>query len=177
MRGEYASVDNGRLAISGSPPLARGILRMPPQGCQENRITPRLRGEYWKFWKFRQDWKGSPPLARGIQLDPINLCKHIRITPACAGNTREATGATATIRDHPRLRGEYIVFFSQPEAEHGSPPLARGIQNKISSFLMSIGITPACAGNTYAFIPLYGVCRDHPRLRGEYYVIMLILIK
>ena len=34
---------------------------------------------------------------------------------------------------------------------------------------MSIGITPACAGNTYAFIPLYGVCRDHPRLRGEYY--------
>ena len=51
----------------------------------------------------------------------------------------------------------------------GSPPLARGIQNKISSFLMSIGITPACAGNTYAFIPLYGVCRDHPRLRGEYY--------
>ena len=128
-----------------------------------------MRGEYWKFWKFRQDWKGSPPLARGIQLDPINLCKHIRITPACAGNTREATGATATIRDHPRLRGEYIVFFSQPEAEHGSPPLARGIQIRFASDLMCPGITPACAGNTYAFIPLYGVCRDHPRLRGEYY--------
>ena len=44
LRGEYASFDNGRLSISGSPPLARGILRMPPQGCQENRITPACAG-------------------------------------------------------------------------------------------------------------------------------------
>ena len=67
------------------------------------------------------------------------------------------------------MRGEYCNGVYMYAFILGSPPLARGIQNKISSFLMSIGITPACAGNTYAFIPLYGVCRDHPRLRGEYY--------
>ena len=134
-----------------------------------------MRGEYWKFWTFRQDWKGSPPLARGIQLDPINLCKHIRITPACAGNTREATGATATIRDHPRLRGEYIVFFSQPEAEHGSPPLARGIQIRFASDLMCPGITPACAGNTTSSLKKTAIPWDHPRLRGEYWIIAEIL--
>ena len=66
------------------------------------------------------------------------------------------------------MRGEYNIILEENSHTLGSPPLARGIQNKISSFLMSIGITPACAGNTYAFIPLYGVCRDHPRLRGEY---------
>ena len=107
-----------------------------------------MRGEYWKFWKFRQDWKGSPPLARGIQLDPINLCKHIRITPACAGNTREATGATATIRDHPRLRGEYKLPDTKLLMGTGSPPLARGILLIFSSYAVKPRITPACAGNT-----------------------------
>ena len=150
MRGEYNRELEGKPPLKGSPPLARGIppayrmltahLGITP-ACAGNTFSslnslvklrdhPRLRGEYCHRFQQCTCQQGSPPLARGIQLDPINLCKHIRITPACAGNTREATGATATIRDHPRLRGEYIVFFSQPEAEHGSPPLARGIRKR-----------------------------------------------
>ena len=135
-----------------------------------------MRGEYWKFWKFRQDWKGSPPLARGIQLDPINLCKHIRITPACAGNTREATGATATIRDHPRLRGEYYQNMVNFQSRLGSPPLARGILCDNAHINKVDRITPACAGNTASGRTARIPYLDHPRLRGEYPLMLSVTL-
>ena len=66
------------------------------------------------------------------------------------------------------MRGEYQLLKRSLRDLVGSPPLARGIQNKISSFLMSIGITPACAGNTASGRTARIPYLDHPRLRGEY---------
>ena len=51
-----------------------------------------------------------------------------RITPACAGNTIKASWCATTIRDHPRLRGEYERIFRKSTSQTGSPPLARGIR-------------------------------------------------
>ena len=51
-------------------------------------------------------------------------------------------------RDHPRLRGEYVLT-AEPIAV-----LAR--------------ITPACAGNTLNLQVADLRYKDHPRLRGEY---------
>ena len=150
MRGEYTHETRASVTELGSPPLARGIPPIDPHRTKDGRITPacagntvfffisaigeedhpRLRGEYSRKCPTNHILRGSPPLARGIPIKAKITRSSSRITPACAGNTREATGATATIRDHPRLRGEYIVFFSQPEAEHGSPPLARGIRKR-----------------------------------------------
>ena len=52
------------------------------------------------------------------------------------------------MRDHPRLRGEYNRELEGKPPLKGSPPLARGIHNPSDIYRCSVGITPACAGNT-----------------------------
>ena len=168
MRGEYMSAASNITSAPGSPPLARGILRMPPQGCQENRITPacagntreatgatatirdhpRLRGEYFRSLSDKKRTKGSPPLARGIPSSAKFHTIGMGITPACAGNTPSSDSQPPESWDHPRLRGEYSFDSAACSLVWGSPPLARGIQLIPSWRVASIGITPACAGNT-----------------------------
>ena len=91
------------------------------------------------------------------------------ITPACAGNTRARNFPTPVSEDHPRLRGEYFIDDYDTMCDEGSPPLARGIRNRNSTVLPSMRITPACAGNTLFCRFHSPTCKDHPRLRGEYY--------
>ena len=54
----------------------------------------------------------------------------------------------------------------------GSPPLARGILLKIRLILAVLGITPACAGNTGSVSRPMRHKGDHPRLRGEYILVV-----
>ena len=70
------------------------------------------------------------------------------ITPACAGNTTMEATLQLGIRDHPRLRGEYLVSHGFSGSGKGSPPLARGILAVINTDKFGVRITPACAGNT-----------------------------
>ena len=74
------------------------------------------------------------------------------------------------MRDHPRLRGEYLLLLRLPLGCGGSPPLTRGIHSVDDGQQQPHGITPAYAGNT--IVPgCFAVFRwDHPRLRGEYQV-------
>ena len=147
MRGEYLSFDLFSKRELGSPPLARGI---PPRlqklrinkgitpacagntGCllspqSYRRDHPRLRGEYANTNVSMMGETGSPPLARGIPKtgDAVDLKQGI--TPACAGNTVCVVSVSSEQKDHPRLRGEYIVFLNVSALDLGSPPLARGI--------------------------------------------------
>ena len=69
------------------------------------------------------------------------------ITPACAGNTGILFGNNLPGTDHPRLRGEYAITYSDD---------------------LTGRITPACAGNTIHSISKSVIFWDHPRLRGEY---------
>ena len=52
---------------------------------------------------------GSPPLARGILARSTKDLLEIGITPACAGNTILVLVSKYRNRDHPRLRGEYLL--------------------------------------------------------------------
>ena len=70
-------------------------------------------------------------------------------------------------RDHPRLRGEQRQAPLQSIFSLGSPPLARGTEPRYSFWLVSAGITPACAGNSEPAIKTTSSAKDHPRLRGE----------
>ena len=88
---------------------------------------PRLRGEYRWATEYYKLHTGSPPLARGVQVMLWQLRKQKRITPACAGSTCRHVFATATFKDHPRLRGEYVTFEGGKPDSKGSPPLARGV--------------------------------------------------
>ena len=66
------------------------------------------------------------------------------------------------------MRGEYCVLFHFSDWGRGSPPLARGILEKMSDESHPPGITPACAGNTRNERKNRVLHGDHPRLRGEY---------
>ena len=72
------------------------------------------------------------------------------------------------LKDHPRLRGEYVPLDIMIRHVPGSPPLARGIQGDQAHAGGATGITPACAGNTYSFAQPRTPIKDHPLLRGEY---------
>ena len=107
-----------------------------------------MRGEYLDWLNAIKDVGGSPPLARGIL--SIEYC------------------VIGLRRDHPRLRGEYLLNEHIKEFTEGSPPLARGIPATLPLTNTAMGITPACAGNTYPQRMGTFAIRDHPRLRGEY---------
>ena len=137
------------------------------------RDHPRLRGEYNDWNTDKATEQGSPPLARGIPLYLSDEDKEMGITPACAGNTTMEATLQLGIRDHPRLRGEYIVVTNKRNIFLGSPPLARGILRYITNKIAQAGITPACAGNTNHLFKCLVFRWDHPRLRGEYLLIVL----
>ena len=132
-----------------------------------------MRGEYLYD---RMQWKlaeGSPPLARGILRRYSFFFSFSGITPACAGNTKKNTTLNQQNWDHPRLRGEYVGVTVDDYYIMGSPPLARGILMVAFGASAVFGITPACAGNTRARIKPMNLNRDHPRLRGEYYICVI----
>ena len=98
-------------------------------------------------------------------------------TPAYAGNTSDPSSTIPVFRDHPRLRGEYGRLPVPLIVPVGSPPLARGIHARNKGIRDRIRITPACAGNTFQYLPRLHRQRDHPRLRGEYIWIFWILFE
>ena len=111
-----------------------------------------MRGEYvFDLFEFSAIM-GSPPHARGILYAEDVEEVAPRITPACAGNTTVAYLSSSSKRDHPRMRGEYPETFASPQTHAGSPPHARGIRDNLMSLIISLGITPACAGNTTSIL-------------------------
>ena len=170
MRGEQLAPSLLKTLAIGSPPLARGTvghtevyingLRITP-ACAGNRWVmalrlperedhPRLRGEQIIESKAPSVKVGSPPLARGTARVWTYFRRSDRITPACAGNRRTGRGARLKQWDHPRLRGEQQSRDLSVPQGRGSPPLARGTAGKGTDVYDDVGITPACAGNSFA---------------------------
>ena len=78
---------------------------------------------------------------------PGRVQRH-RIIPALAGNTSYPTTVCASITDHPRSRGEYVVGGVVLEDVEGSSPLSRGILMLRIMVNLKVRIIPALAGNT-----------------------------
>ena len=78
-------------------------------------------------------------------------------------------------RDHPRIRGEHWRQFVHSHACRGSSPHTRGAQLPNALWQTGLGIIPAYAGSTRS--TLFGVrgLRDHPRIRGEHFVVIVHL--
>ena len=90
-----------------------------------------------------------------------------RITPACAGNRRPGILDAGAGQDHPRVCGEQFDQRLQPLHAIGSPPRVRGTGVAIARDLLSVRITPACAGNRAGRAGWSCRTRDHPRVCGE----------
>ena len=125
-------------------------------------------GEYSNAKAFIENFSGSPPHVRGILKCCPFFVTYRGITPACAGNTSLWSLGSGIARDHPRMCGEYINKEGFWSGLVGSPPHVRGIRSGQCTAWLSFGITPACAGNTFALIDRSWISRDHPRMCGEY---------
>ena len=108
LRGEYCVSNSAICWVTGSPPLAWGILSIKRSKKLLDRITPtcvgntlwntkhrsdredhpHLRGEYVRDAIANSLIWGSPPLAWGIPTPGLSVTIALGITPTCVGNTR-----------------------------------------------------------------------------------------
>ena len=138
----------------------------------KTRDHPRLRGEK-DFRPFcHYPGRGSPPLARGKGRRAVRLVRSAGITPACAGKSITFQTRRAALGDHPRLRGEKKKSATITDDDKGSPPLARGKGPLASSPPLVVRITPAYAGKSAALSVSKQRLTDHPRLRGEKWLVV-----
>ena len=168
-RGEHFGPFSQRLVDLGSPPLARGALRVRNETSPFTGITParagstktaeefrdevldhpRSRGEHVLAYSYTLATVGSPPLARGAHTFFAWFCGGGEgITPARAGSTVRSRASPSSQEDHPRSRGEHLGEQLLPVVTTGSPPLARGARPLGGDRTLRRRITPARAGST-----------------------------
>ena len=111
---------------------------------------------------------GSSPLARGLPGVRAAGSVPVGIIPARAGFTPPSTATTVPCRDHPRSRGVYLSANHLAFPGNGSSPLAWGLQPRLRSIHLHLGIIPARAGFTTTTPLDCRVWADHPRSRGVY---------
>ena len=128
-----------------------------------------MRGEHPHVCRLLRRAPGSSPHARGTHRGSLADVVAAGIIPACAGNTSIATTKCASLRDHPRMRGEHEVELFVCGAHEGSSPHARGTLRRVACWLVALGIIPACAGNTATLVCSCFASGDHPRMRGEHF--------
>ena len=129
-------------------------------------------GEYTSEQWRKENGQGSPPRVRGILARPVKPSKQPGITPACAGNTSYFKNLLPLVKDHPRVCGEYKSLGGNGTGEKGSPPRVRGIHIFYMQSLWMPRITPACAGNTIQVLSVTHNFQDHPRVCGEYRLVV-----
>ena len=128
---------------------------------------PRMRGEDNPISSTKSSAIGSPPHARGRRRRRCLRIGLLRITPACAGKTPPPSRSGSRSEDHPRMRGEDLLWAGRRFARLGSPPHARGRLVALAGFPAFVRITPACAGKTCSDLVGRSAPGDHPRMRGE----------
>ena len=74
---------------------------------------------------------------------------------------------------HPRIRGEYCGSENTISAVPGSPPHPRGILSRLVWRRSLPRFTPASAGNINRKTMYILVFRVHPRIRGEYLLVIV----
>ncbi len=126
-----------------------------------------MRGEQLLLGHVGPSSRGSPPRARGTVTVEASWRRTTGITPACAGNSRSDCGVPRSRWDHPRVRGEQAGYVGAVYVPKGSPPRARGTADFPVPDHVFDGITPACAGNRPSTTPRTARRWDHPRVRGE----------
>ena len=146
MRGEHQLMELTCFSVMGSSPHARGAQRVAYlhdavfgiiPACAGSTTArrwpsfsrwdhPRMRGEH--EWEHRtgMQLEGSSPHARGAPTSSASFRFASGIIPACAGSTFGKCGSWRQERDHPRMRGEHVMYPQIEVGSEGSSPHARG---------------------------------------------------
>ena len=189
-RGVYRRMTEPSPSLTGSSPLARGLLRPACKPQAGRRIIParagftaprlqpsawladhpRSRGVYLDGSVDSGNRLGSSPLARGLPGGSLVVQVAGGIIPARAGFTLHVPFRETSCRDHPRSRGVYGITIYALVTQTGSSPLARGLLGIRRRAPQIPRIIPARAGFTKTSIPSQCAATDHPRSRGVYAV-------
>ena len=137
---------------------------------------PRVCGEKPERKAPRRPRLGSPPRMRGKETDSRRQCCSAGITPAYAGKRTLFCLAGRRNRDHPRVCGEKCSDHIDKGMIEGSPPRMRGKGQNRRTRCRAARITPAYAGKRRLSYRQCRTDRDHPRVCGEKWVIVLALI-
>ena len=153
-------------AASGIIPACAGNTLFQACPCDVAGDHPRMCGEHECGGVFGGAEPGSSPHVRGTPC--ASRCRGWSrgIIPACAGNTGWAARHSAV--DHPRMCGEHDVEAPAAGCEQGSSPHVRGTREADPKTCESLGIIPACAGNTGRKVKPTMSMGDHPRMCGEH---------
>ena len=137
---------------------------------------PRSRGNNFQIGRFNFFSPGSPPLAREQRLKTSSGRSAARITPARAGTTSFVVVIIPIKEDHPRSRGNNPGLFIINPITNGSPPLAREQPVRRCGISRPGRITPARAGTTQHGSLRQLFHQDHPRSRGNNYIVVQCII-
>ena len=129
---------------------------------------PRSRGDHLEVHRPMSAKRGSSPLARGPRPSEEYCGRRRGLIPARAGTTPTRRRCCARPRAHPRSRGDHPPPGGHPVAHRGSSPLARGPLADFKQSLAPVGLIPARAGTTRAWIRGMTILRAHPRSRGDH---------
>ena len=193
-RGVYVSCGSITRLMTGSSPLARGLLGGDPCTDELFRIIParagftrfgdwrvsapqdhpRSRGVYSVRTRSGRPVAGSSPLARGLLAPRCVRGGDGGIIPARAGFTESNPRYDHPGWDHPRSRGVYAEGLARALRAVGSSPLARGLPNHLFWDEISLRIIPARAGFTGFILVVLSVGGDHPRSRGVYHLVTFL---
>ena len=180
----------------GSSPLARGLRCSRPRRSTIRRIIParagftkpsflgrlfttdhpRSRGVYRSFRRIPANAGGSSPLARGLPSHYGLKGKAEGIIPARAGFTWRCRTLSLRDGDHPRSRGVYFIVRLLSVVVSGSSPLARGLLSPSPGCERRHRIIPARAGFTERPLPFTRPYTDHPRSRGVYLPLCVLVV-
>ena len=110
--------------------------------------------------------EGSPPRVRSRRTGTFDAPALARITSACAEQTVPLKPKAVPLRDHLRVCGadkaDYRTFLDI----EGSPPRVRSRLPEVHADLQPLGITSACAEQTWMFSGSRRWPRDHLRVCG-----------
>ena len=141
--------DDGMIGIT---PAYVGKSTCAPSLSDRRQDHPRVCGEKpdCDVWLYR--CKGSPPRMRGKASCVWIFARLIGITPAYAGKSSILSRRCCFCRDHPRVCGEKPLFLFFRFFGLGSPPRVRGKAVHHLAVIISIRITPACAGKSITLL-------------------------
>ena len=155
-------------------PACAGSTVARPGRCGRVSTYPRVCGEHPSPHGYEMLCLDLPPRVRGA-LDAVTPANGPRrLTPACAGSTASRPSRVCFVPTYPRVCGEHRgpMIFSGMSSD--LPPRVRGAQHLQLMALISVRLTPACAGSTgvddvaAANDPTYPrVCGEHAAISGS----------
>ena len=108
-------------------PRIRGEhLNLPTAGDDKAADHPRIRGEHRRFSSPSAAITGSSPHTRGAPEQPSTKSPWSRIIPAYAGSTPPQPRWAWERVDHPRIRGEHVLWRDSTLAQNRIIPAYAG---------------------------------------------------